>query len=91
MSERDKYCKLNTTTLIIGTKSDLHNKILINDEMISDLCIKYNVSYMETSSKYDININEAFQLICKKLIEKNDHCKTINFNVNLGKLQNNKC
>ena len=91
MLERDKYCKFNTCTLIIGTKSDLHNKILINDEMIGDLCIKYNASYIETSSKYDININEAFQLICKKLIEKNDHCKTINFNTNFDRLHNNKC
>lgn len=72
MYERDMKCKSNFCTLIIGTKSDIKKKDLITDDMISELCIKYNASYIETSAKYDINIVDAFKLICKKLIEKNN-------------------
>jgi Ras-related protein Rab-1A len=70
MFERDKYCNSNICTLIIGTKSDIKKKDLITDDMISNLCINYGASYIETSSKNDFNVKEAFELICKKLIEK---------------------
>ena len=98
MNERDKYCISNIFTLIIGTKSDI-KKDLITDEMISNLCINYNASYIETSSKINFNIVGAFQLICKKLIEKYNFINTntnkninknINFKLNIDDLQNNK-
>ena len=70
MNERDKYCVSSICTLLIGTKSDKTR--VITDDMISELCIKYNISYIETSAKYDINVNDAFELLCKKLMEKDD-------------------
>ncbi len=69
MDERDKYCNSKICTLLVGTKAD-KKKDLITDDMISEICMKYNASYIETSAKYDINVVDAFKLICKKLIEK---------------------
>jgi Ras-related protein Rab-1A len=91
MNERDKFCVANTSTIIVGTKSDIKKSELITYEMISEICIKYKASYIETSSKNNFNIDEAFILLCKKIIEKNEYVKKTHFIIHENDKRKNEC
>jgi len=70
MIERNKYCNRNICTLLVGTKSDIKNNDDFNINVINELCNKYDTSYIETSSKLNININNVFEKLCFKLMMK---------------------
>ena len=93
MTDRDNYCNSNICTIIIGTKADIKKKDIITDDMISDMCINHGASYIETSSKNNFNVNDAFELISKKLIEKNNsiYIKHNNFKLNDNISNKNNC
>ena len=69
INEKNKYNILNIFTLLVGTKADVKNK-LITEQMINDICNKYNFQYIETSSKQKKNIDNAFMKIVSELIVK---------------------
>ena len=59
--------------IILGNKSDLEEKRVIQNEELVDIAEKYNMKYLETSAKNNINVNEAFELIVDELLKnKND-------------------
>lgn len=77
---------------LVGTKSDIKLDILDNElNFITD---NYNINYIETSSKENVNIDELFNASLKLYIEVNkdtiDLDKDQNIKINL-KQRNNKC
>jgi len=93
ISNCNKYSDTtNVFTFIIGSKSDIKCSS-ITDSMIANVCIKYNATYMETSSKDNINISQTFELLCKKLIETNkfSYKSNIYSTIQLNNTQNNHC
>ncbi|MHA2390755.1 MAG: Rab family GTPase [Promethearchaeota archaeon] len=54
--------------VLIGTKADLEEKILVNEDAISNLMTKHNfLKYYTTSSKTGLNVNEAFYFLTLEL------------------------
>jgi len=57
--------------LLIGSKSDLLNDIVINDTDAKIIKEKYNfLDYVKVSSKTGENVEEAFKLLINNLLEK---------------------
>lgn len=58
----------NVPMVLIGTKADLEDKILIKEEEISNIMEKYNfLQFFTTSSKTGLNVNEAFYFLTLEL------------------------
>jgi Ras-related protein Rab-8A len=55
----DKYAEPNSRSIIIGTKCDLIDKIVVKKEELEELAKEWGMPYIEVSSKADINISEA--------------------------------
>jgi small GTP-binding protein len=54
--------------VLIGTKADLEDKILVREDSISNLMEKYHfLKYFTTSSKTGLNVNEAFHCLTFEL------------------------
>lgn len=79
---------INTSTnidfiILVGTKSDNQENIIIDNKKIINLCKNYennNIKYIETSSKNGHNVNELVELIINSIhLHKTDK---INKNIN---------
>jgi len=60
----------NLPILFLGTKSDLVDRILVDDDYALEYKEKLNLfDYIKISSKTGENVNEAFEMITKKIID----------------------
>jgi small GTP-binding protein len=56
--------------LLLGSKADLAEMVILNEDFILELRKKYNLfDYMWVSSKSGENVNFAFELLAKHIIE----------------------
>ncbi|MFX1323354.1 MAG: Rab family GTPase [Promethearchaeota archaeon] len=63
----------NVPMVLIGTKADLEDKLLVGEDDISDLMKKHNfLQYFTTSSKTGLNVNEAFYFLTLELNKRID-------------------
>ena len=67
--EIEKNSNQNVVKLLIGNKCDLEDKRVISYETGKDFAEQYNMKYIETSAKTDLNVTEAFGLIGKELMD----------------------
>ncbi|CAF1319325.1 unnamed protein product [Adineta steineri] len=58
--EVKRYCPEQTPVFLIGTKSDLKARRMITYDMIKAYADKYQISYLETSSKTNENVEKCF-------------------------------
>ncbi|MFW9987992.1 MAG: Rab family GTPase [Candidatus Odinarchaeota archaeon] len=64
--QEDKYIPI----IFIGTKLDLNEEIMINDEYIMNFKEKYNFfKFLKISSKTGENVNLAFELLARELVK----------------------
>jgi Ras-related protein Rab-1A len=63
INEASKYCTENYSMVLVGTKADLENKRVVSKNEANELAQKYNISYVETSSKNNSNVENAFNII----------------------------
>ena len=61
LSDIEKLAKENVIKIIVGNKTDLQNRQVTYDEA-SSLCKKYNIIYLETSAKDNLNTTTLFEL-----------------------------
>jgi small GTP-binding protein len=87
----------DTIIILVGTKQDLKQDFSITNDKIVEFCElykeKYNMSYISTSSKTNININILFELLAKKIIlniEKNNERNINKEDLNLLDYKTNK-
>ena len=67
--EIEKNTNKNVIKLLIGNKCDLNEKRVISFDKGKDFAEQYNMKYIETSAKTDLNVTEAFGLIGKELMD----------------------
>lgn len=60
LGEIDKYASDSVNKLLIGNKSDLTLKKVVDPEMAKALADQHNIPYMETSAKNASNVEDAF-------------------------------
>tara|TARA_Y100000389_G_scaffold83198_1_gene79750 strand:+ start:2693 stop:3400 length:708 start_codon:yes stop_codon:yes gene_type:complete len=61
--------------ILVGNKSDLENRIVVNDKEIEELAYRLNIDYVRTSVIKNHNINFIFEKISLKIL---NSCKHIN-------------
>lgn len=60
LSEIEKYASDNVNKLLIGNKSDLVSKKVVDTEMAKSFADSHNIPFIETSAKNATNVEEAF-------------------------------
>ena len=58
--------------IILGNKNDLNEKREVNLNELKSLGEQFNMPFMETSAKNNINVNEGFELIVNELLKDKD-------------------
>ncbi len=63
--EKSKTDAKNIYVILVGTKSDMMENIVINQDEINTLCSQHNnIEYIKTSVKENIGIDNVFKRIC---------------------------
>ncbi|KAJ5070771.1 gtp-binding protein yptm2 [Anaeramoeba ignava] len=80
----------NVNVILIGTKIDLDSQKVIDTETGKKLAEQLGYSFFETSSKENININEAFETMIIQIEKRNHEKLKKNSNSNSKNNQNEK-
>lgn len=69
MTELKEATDESITILLVGNKADLGERKITSEEAM-EFATKNKISYIETSAKLGVNINEAFNEITKQIYAK---------------------
>jgi GTPase SAR1 family protein len=67
MNIMEKHCSDNLCKILVGNKCDLEAKI--TKEQCLEYAERYNMQYIETSAKEDINVELAFETAISTIIQ----------------------
>lgn len=67
LCEIEKHSKPGIIKILVGSKSDLKYERKVSYEEAREFADNFNISYIETSSKDNKNIEESFILLCKEI------------------------
>jgi Ras-related protein Rab-1A len=67
--EVKRYCPEGTQVYLVGTKSDLKARRTVSAEMIRTYTEKVDLTYLETSSKANENVEKCFIDFTRQLVE----------------------
>jgi small GTP-binding protein len=70
--EVERHCSENIPRLLIGNKSDLVNKRVIDQKTAQEFANNLGIPYIETSAKETNNVDEAFLKIVEEISNKKD-------------------
>ena len=83
--EINKYCRLDTKKILVGTKSDLVRAV--SKEVIHEFCAENELSYIETSSKNNENCENPFIELANDVIT-SKYSLNIDKHINLNEVKN---
>jgi len=69
LEEIDRYCTQEIVVILVGNKLDLNEQRCVTVEEGKALAAKENMFFIETSAKDAINIEKAFVLLSKEIIQ----------------------
>ena len=75
LEEVTRYCSENTPVFLIGTKADLQSRRMVSYAMIKDYAEHKQLTYIETSSKTNENIENCFADFSRTLVKHTDQVK----------------
>ena len=67
LNEIDKYACEGVSKLLVGNKSDLVSKKVVEQEMAKDFADKLSIPFLETSAKSAENVEEAFLTMASEI------------------------
>ena len=67
MQEVEKHASDNISRILVGNKSDLHEKRQVTTEEGQELADHYCVRFLETSAKDSKNVEQAFTLMTREI------------------------
>jgi len=70
LQEIDRYAGEDVHRLLVGSKSDLASERKVTADEAKDLADQMNLEHIETSSKDNNNVEEAFKLMATAIKEK---------------------
>lgn len=68
--ETEKHASDGIIRLLVGNKSDLESKRIVTSEEGRNFAVNNGLEFIETSSKNNVNIEDAFLTVAKKIKEK---------------------
>ena len=75
MQEVDRYARENIPVSVIGTKCEQFNLLCVDFETIRNFCLSHEVQYFECSSKLNINVEDLFESMARKVVELEEKAK----------------
>ena len=67
MQEIERYASENVKKLIIGNKSDLVEKKVVEHSVAKEFADSLSIPFIETSAKNSTNVEEAFTMMAKTI------------------------
>ena len=84
MNDIKDECSRDIPIILVGNKSDLVDKRVIDKERAMEYAKNENLEYIETSSKTGENINKALSLIIEKIYQRADSNSNFSFTLDDG-------
>ena len=84
MNDIKEECSADIPMILVGNKSDLVDKRVIDKERAMEYAKNENLEYIETSSKTGENINKALSLIIEKIYRRADSNSNFSFTLDDG-------
>ena len=84
MNDIKDECSGDIPIILVGNKSDLEDKRVIDKERAIEFAKNENLEYIETSSKTGENINKALSLIIEKIYQRADSNSNFSFTLDDG-------
>ena len=75
--EVQSYCNANVKVVLLGNCCDLCTERQVSTEEAMAKAQQHGVPYMETSAKDGINVNEAFNLLVKSILDNTGYVKPL--------------
>lgn len=75
LEEVTRYCPGNTPVFLIGTKADLQSRRMVSYSMVKEYAELKKLTYIETSSKTNENIEKCFADFSRILVKHTDQIK----------------
>jgi GTPase SAR1 family protein len=72
MAEIENRSSNNISRILVGNKCDLESQRTVTTDEGQEEADKYNVSYLETSSKDGKNVEEAFEMMAREILNRLD-------------------
>lgn len=66
----NQYANEKVLKIIVGNKSDLQDKRVVEKKEVEEFCKENNIYHIETSAKNSNNIKDIFLYLCEKLRKK---------------------
>lgn len=70
LQEIDRYAGEETHRLLVGAKCDLEDERKVSQDEAKEFAEQQNLEFIETSSKTQVNVDEAFKLMARAIKEK---------------------
>ncbi|KAK1803091.1 hypothetical protein P4O66_021621 [Electrophorus voltai] len=67
LQEIDRYASKNVNKLLVGNKSDLTNKKVVNNKTAQDFADSLDIPFLEASAKNSINVEQAFMTMAAEI------------------------
>ncbi|KAJ1559558.1 GTP-binding protein of the rab, partial [Nowakowskiella sp. JEL0078] len=67
LQEIDRYANEGVNKLLVGNKSDLVNKKVVDYNAAKDFCDNLGIPFLETSAKNATNVEQAFLTMAKQI------------------------
>lgn len=67
LSEIDRYANENVNKLLVGNKSDLESKRVVDTATAKAFADEIGIPFLETSAKNATNVEEAFRTMTKEI------------------------
>jgi len=84
INEFNKHCEIpNVSKILIGNKCDLISEKKVSYEEIDKLCLIYNLNYIETSAKENINVELTFNELGKEIEKNYINYKNVDYKKNI--------
>eukprot|EP01091_Cochliopodium_minus_P012427 TRINITY_DN3757_c0_g1_i2.p1 TRINITY_DN3757_c0_g1~~TRINITY_DN3757_c0_g1_i2.p1 ORF type:complete len:117 (-),score=27.80 TRINITY_DN3757_c0_g1_i2:14-364(-) len=95
IEEVERYSNNEPVIIFVGTKCDLVDQRRIVREEIEDFAKQIGIHYMETSSKFPMNVDECFLYLANEVYEmelsKKKNTNSVVLNPNFDKKKKNEC
>ncbi len=66
----DEHAQEDVVKMIIGNKCDMDDKRVIGIDRGMDIAKHHNIQFLETSAKTNVNIDQAFYDITRRILER---------------------
>ena len=70
LAEIDRFASEGVVKLLVGNKSDLVNKKVVDSKVAQEFANQLNIKFLETSAKNSDNVERAFLTMAAEILEK---------------------